>query len=93
MRYDIDFLFCVIDDFCKMYEMWEQHRLIPLSGSRRRSGMMSLSELMTIMVLFHVSPSKVTRWFYRPFSGRGMAKSTAIPIDIARTLSCPATRS
>ena len=64
MRYDIDFLFCVIDDFCKMYEMWEQHRLIPLSGSRRRSGMMSLSELMTIMVLFHVSPCKNFKWFY-----------------------------
>ena len=47
-----------------MYEMWEQHRLIPLSGSRRRSGMMSLSELMTIMVLFHVSPCKNFKWFY-----------------------------
>ena len=55
---------CVIDDFCKMYEMWEQHRLIPLSGSRRRSGMMSLSELMTIMVLLHVSPCKNFKWFY-----------------------------
>lgn len=64
MRYDIDFLFCVIDDFCKMYEEWEQHRLIPASGTRRRAGMMSLSELMTIMVLFHVSPCKNFKWFY-----------------------------
>ena len=64
MRYDIDFLFCVIDDFCKMYEEWEQHRLIPTSGTRRRPGVMSLSELMTIMVLFHVSPCKNFKWFY-----------------------------
>ena len=64
MRYDIDFLFCVIDDFCKMYEEWERHRFIPNSGMRRRCGVMSMSDLMTIMVLFHVSPCKNFKWVY-----------------------------
>lgn len=64
MGYDIDFLFCVIDDFCKIYEDWERHKLIPSAGKRQRRGVMSLSELLTVMVLFHVSPCKNFKWFY-----------------------------
>ena len=64
MRYDIDFLFFVIDEFCGLYAQWERHKLIPSSGKRQRKGVMSLSEMLTIMVLFHVSPCKNFKAFY-----------------------------
>lgn len=64
MRYNIIALFFCIDEFCKTFEEWEKHRLIDTGRKRYRPCEMSLSEMLTIMVIFHVSPCKVFKYFY-----------------------------
>jgi hypothetical protein len=64
MRYNIIAIFFCIDEFCKTFEEWEKHRLIDTGRKRYRSCEMSLSEMLTIMVIFHVSPCKVFKYFY-----------------------------
>jgi hypothetical protein len=64
MKYNITALFFCIDDFCKSFEEWEKHRLIDTGKKRHRSCEMTLSELLTIMVLYHLSPCKNFKYFY-----------------------------
>ncbi len=64
MRYDITALFFCLDEFCKSYEDWEKHRLIGTGRKRCRPCQMQLSELLTLMVLFHLSPCKNFKYFY-----------------------------
>ncbi|MBL0941347.1 MAG: hypothetical protein IBJ00_01260 [Alphaproteobacteria bacterium] len=64
MGYNITALFFCLDEFCKSYEEWEKHRLIDTGKKRDRSCQMSLSEMLTIMVLFHLSPCKNFKYFY-----------------------------
>jgi hypothetical protein len=58
MAVDITALYCRLDDFCKVFEDWEAHRLIPSSTARQRSGKLSRSEMLFIVVLFHFLPFK-----------------------------------
>ena len=58
MRYNITATFFCIDEFCKAYDEWEKHHLIDTGKKRYRSCGMSLSEMLTIMVIFHLSPCK-----------------------------------
>lgn len=47
-------LFCLIDDFCRRFEpAWRQRQLTSGARKRRRHSALSLSELMTLVVLFH----------------------------------------
>jgi hypothetical protein len=64
MNINITALYCCLDDFCKVYEEWEGHRLIPSGKKRNRAGKLSLSEMLFIMVLFHLSPFKNFKAFY-----------------------------
>jgi transposase len=64
MAINITALFCCLDDFCRLYETCERQKLIPRTGSRRRCGKLCLSEMLFIMVLFHVSPFKDFKHFY-----------------------------
>lgn len=64
MEYNITALFFCIDEFCKAFEEWEKHRLIDTGKTRNRSCEMSLSEMLTIMVVFHFSPCKNFKYFY-----------------------------
>ncbi len=59
MAIDITALYCCLDDFCQVFEDWEAHRLIPSQTTRQRTGKLSRSEMLFIMVLFHLSPFKV----------------------------------
>jgi DDE family transposase len=64
MAIDITALYCCLDDFCKVFEDWEVHRLIPSPAKRQRSGKLSRSEMLFIVVLFHLSPYKNFKTFY-----------------------------
>ena len=58
MAIDITALHCCLDDFCQVFADWEAHRLIPSQQIRQRPGKLLRSEMLFIMVLFHLSPFK-----------------------------------
>ncbi len=58
-------IFCGIDDFCKEFEPWWDQRLSELSlKRRRRRGELCLSEVMTIVVCFHLSGYRTFKHYY-----------------------------
>lgn len=58
-------VFCVIDDFCKEFEpVWKQHLLTQGRKKRARASVLSLSELMTLVVLFHQLRHSQFKLFY-----------------------------
>jgi hypothetical protein len=62
---DILTLFCDIDDFCLLFEPAWRRRLLASGACRRRKpGSLSLSEVMTILVLFHASGYRDFKTFY-----------------------------
>ena len=78
MAIDITALYCCLDDFCKVFEDWEAHRLIPSQTTRQRTGKLSRSEMLFIMVLFHLSPFKHFKVFYHYGIGQQCPASTPV---------------
>ena len=60
-------IFCDIDDFCKEYESYcTTHLLMDKDHFIPRSSM-SLSEIMTIVVWFHLSHYRQFKWYYKNY--------------------------
>src|SRR5829696_7713131 len=60
---DILALFCDIDDFCLLFEpQWRKHLLE--TRQRRRASTLCLSEVMTIITLFHASSYRNFKAYY-----------------------------
>lgn len=58
-------VFCLIDDFCQVFEPeWEKHLLANGQKKRRRQGSLCLSELMTLAVVFHQLRFRQFKSFY-----------------------------
>jgi hypothetical protein len=57
-------LFCEIDDFCKVFEKISETRALTNGRKRKRKTRLSLSEVMTILVLYHASGYKNLKAFY-----------------------------
>lgn len=58
-------LFCQVDDFCRWFEpAWEQRLLSTGTRKRRRGSALSLSELMTLVILFHHLRFRQFKRFY-----------------------------
>ncbi len=61
-------LFCEIDDFCIEFEPTYNQNVIALGIKKRiRPSTMSLSEIMTIIILFHCSNYRTFKMFYTGF--------------------------
>lgn len=62
---DIPPLFCDIDDFCSIFEPAWRRRLLASGAVRcHKPGALALSEVMTILVLFHASGYRDFKTFY-----------------------------
>ena len=60
---DIVPLFCDIDDFCQEFEPWMKAQMLTVR-QRQRKPKMCLSEVMTILVLFHLLGYRNFKQFY-----------------------------
>ena len=60
----LEAIFCLIDDFCKYFETQSQFVEIGKVRKKTRVPEMSLSEMMTIVVLFHLSGYKTFKDYY-----------------------------
>ena len=60
-------IFCSIDDFCKKFvPVWQSH-MLGAEQVRIKPGKLSLSEVMTIQVMFHLSGFRCFKTFYNGY--------------------------
>lgn len=65
MKKDINAIYFLVDEFCKIYLQWQKHRLVGEVGKTRlRDNLMSLSEMLTVMIIYHTSPCREFKFFY-----------------------------
>ena len=58
-------LFCDVDDFCQEFEpKWKQELLNDGKRKRIKKPQLSLSEVMTIVILFHSSGYRTFKYYY-----------------------------
>lgn len=72
MKKDITELFLFVDDFCKEIDEYMAHHLLAQGCVKKkptRIPQMSLSEVLTIIFLFHQSPCKNFKYFYQSYLG------------------------
>ena len=58
-------IYCDIDEFCKAFEEYWKKYLLPTGKTLQPKCAMSLSEIMTIVVYFHLSNHKTFKWYYK----------------------------
>jgi Transposase DDE domain len=71
-------LFCEIDDFTRVYEQKLAGHLLPVNPNSKHSihkPSISLSEMMTIEILYHLSGHKCFEYYYRQEVLQGSLKS------------------
>lgn len=76
-------LFYILDNFCKIYEEWEQKKLVPTDRKRQREGSLKLCELLTIVLYFYLSPCKDFKnyyLYYLSYKYRGYFKLPSISL-------------
>src|SRR5215216_5434503 len=62
---DILPVFCDIDDFCRLFEpLWKRRLLSSGERQRDRAARLCLSEVMTIIVMFHSSSYRNFKAYY-----------------------------
>jgi hypothetical protein len=57
-------VYCDIDDFCKVFEKYWHTHLIPDGKPAIPKCAMNLSEIMAIVVFFHLSGQRTFKWYY-----------------------------
>ena len=60
-------IFCDVDDFCKEFEGKWQRYLLPHSTKARVKCTMTLSEIMTIVIFFHLSNQRTFKGYYKSY--------------------------
>ena len=55
-------IFCDVDDFCKVFiPQWELQQLADGTRKRQGKGLMTPSEIMSIIILFHMSTIEISK--------------------------------
>jgi hypothetical protein len=70
MQEIITAVFCDVDDFCKAFEQYCQTHLLLKNTNKKGffpKSSMSLSEIMTIVILFHLSGYRTFKWYYQRY--------------------------
>lgn len=57
-------IFCDTDDFCKAYEEYCRNKLLMDKEEVVPRTKMALSEIMTIIIMYHLSGYKTFKWYY-----------------------------
>jgi len=60
-------VYCDIDEFGKAFEKYWQKHLVTDGSAPWRKCTMSLSEIMTIVVFFHLSNHRTFKWYYKNY--------------------------
>lgn len=60
-------IFCDVDDFCKAYEEYCEKHLLMNKNQIVPKTSMYLSEIMTIVIYFHLSNYRTFKWYYNKF--------------------------
>ena len=58
-------LVCWLADFATLVEQWEPHHPLPSGRQPIRGGTLSLAQMLSILVLFHISPYKDFKHVWR----------------------------
>ena len=70
MREIILAIFCDVDEFCKSFEAYCKEHLLEVSSEKKGffpKSSMALSEIMTIVILFHLSQYRTFKWYYKSY--------------------------
>lgn len=67
MKKDITELFVLLDDFCIHYNHFLDKQFLPKSRSPTRVPSLQISEIMSIILLFHHSAAKNFKFFYESY--------------------------
>ncbi len=80
---DISTVFCKIDDFCRRFEP-RFNQMLLADGNRRRNkpGAMALSEVMTILVMFHLSGHRNLKAFYNEFVSQYWRREVSATLEL-----------
>lgn len=57
-------IFCDVDDFCKDYEEYCTHFLLMDKNEVVPKTRMAMSEIMTILIMYHLSGYRTFKWYY-----------------------------
>ena len=59
-------IFCQVDDFCQLFEAWEQKHLLSNRPVTRKPQLCD-SEILTILIFYHLSGFKCFKYYYNRF--------------------------
>jgi hypothetical protein len=79
MKKDITELFVFIDDFCNHYESFVNSHTLASLRKPTRVPCLQISEILTIVLLFHQSPAKNFKFFYASYLQRYRAEFPTLP--------------
>ena len=62
-------IYCDVDDFCKTLERYCKSHLLPHGKAPKwfPASQLSLSEVMTIILLFHLKGYRCFKWYYQDY--------------------------
>jgi hypothetical protein len=60
-------LFCDVDDFCLLFTLWQEHQLLGSSHKPGPNPKLAASEIMTIIIYFHMSHYRNFKSYYTQY--------------------------